>query len=740
MSFSLSNLLNPTEESKGQAQEERKSSLPSISHLQSPEQQQQQHGHSPPTPAQPYVQDSANTLPSIGYGDRRQSMISNGSSHGIELPAPPLQTARKPSSPTLEQYAVASRSPETRRASMATPAQEGVTLPPLKGFGVNAQETSCEEPMPTSSEVEQPVKVGSEAAGANAPEVEAALSDPNMTSPPRVKQEAVPTPRATSPTDARRSSIHQGETPKAIATLKHEHSVTTQSPLRESSVPVPSTEHPTPAETAPSKKRPAPPRTKKGTATMTKKAPASKKRKVERSETPLSRTSHKAARTAANGTPANSSPAPSARSQSASPEDDDGTPPDSDEDVEGSGDVYCICRKPDNGTFMIGCDGSCDDWYHGKCVNVEERDKNLIDKFICPACEKLGAMGKTTYKRACRRSGCRQPARVSKAGGASKYCSDECGTLFFKTMARGKEDPHKRSSRRKPSLTSQTSDMDLGARGGVLAAGEVKSLLDSSATASDFKSLGSGVLSPPATPDGKDGAPGPEFTDTEVAALARIADQKETSRTRHQLLKDRMKFIAFTKEAASRAATERGLKPKEYCGYDPRLEWSEAQFASYLSSPAGKRAFELETLAIEPGTGEEKVEGAEEEVYAQAQVCDRKKCARHLEWSKLAVDDVRCEMSENSDRMRGLEREEREIRERATLKQRLAGLGAEARGTVEVHGSGMEEAAEERKEGKGNVVMGAGEPAADTEAEKAVEQPVGMTVEDPTPMAVESAA
>ena len=48
--------------------------------------------------------------------------------------------------------------------------------------------------------------------------------------------------------------------------------------------------------------------------------------------------------------------------------------------------MYCICRKPDNGTFMIGCDGTCDDWFHGKCVGVEEKNKILIDKYLCPNC------------------------------------------------------------------------------------------------------------------------------------------------------------------------------------------------------------------------------------------------------------------------------------------------------------------------------------------------------------------
>ena len=50
-----------------------------------------------------------------------------------------------------------------------------------------------------------------------------------------------------------------------------------------------------------------------------------------------------------------------------------------DEDAE----LFCICRKPDDHTWMIACDGPCEDWFHGRCVNMNEKDGNLIDKYIC---------------------------------------------------------------------------------------------------------------------------------------------------------------------------------------------------------------------------------------------------------------------------------------------------------------------------------------------------------------------
>jgi COMPASS component SPP1 len=506
----------------------------------------------------------------------------------------------------------------------------------------------------------------------------------------------------TSPIDARRPSIQLSdmEPSKAISTLKRENSARHQSPLRESSVPMPSTED-NHAESSIPRKRPLP--KKKGTATTTKKAPAPKRRKLEstRSDTPSSRMSKTAFRTGSGkGTPVNSSPAPSDRSGSVDPASDD------EEEEEGtpvSDDLYCICRRPDTGTFMIGCDGPCEDWCHGKCVGIPESDKNLIDKFMCPACTEKG-IGRTTWKRMCRRSGCRQPARLGKnkqGSDGSKYCSDECGVRFFRQMTeRARQDDYaakNRTTRRKSGHVPSDSN-DLGARGGVLAPTEVRALLDSSRSLEDFKKLGEGVLSPPATPDGKRGSnagqePQGDFTEIEMRTLSEITTKKNDARIRHQLLKDRQLFINMTKQAASRACTEKELKPKDYCGFDPRLEWSEEQFAIWRNSPVGKQAFELETLAVEhSGGGDEHMVDADdvdEGVLAPVKVCDKKKCPRHLEWLKLATDDVRFEMSDNGDRMRALDREEREIRERAAMRLR-AGGELHGEGSVEVHGDAFE--------------------------------------------------
>lgn len=121
--------------------------------------------------------------------------------------------------------------------------------------------------------------------------------------------------------------------------------------------------------------------TKKGAAN---KKPANRKRKTDdqdedadapRSNTPSSRTSKTPGTKKQGSASIASSPAPEKKSESAV--EDDG-----DESFEDADEIFCICRRPDNHTWMIGCDG-CEDWFHGKCVNIDSKDAELIERYIC---------------------------------------------------------------------------------------------------------------------------------------------------------------------------------------------------------------------------------------------------------------------------------------------------------------------------------------------------------------------
>ncbi|XP_078342492.1 uncharacterized protein LOC144628287 isoform X2 [Oculina patagonica] len=51
--------------------------------------------------------------------------------------------------------------------------------------------------------------------------------------------------------------------------------------------------------------------------------------------------------------------------------------------------LYCICRQPyDESQFMIQCD-SCEEWYHGSCVGIEEYQASDIERYHCPECALL---------------------------------------------------------------------------------------------------------------------------------------------------------------------------------------------------------------------------------------------------------------------------------------------------------------------------------------------------------------
>ena len=50
-----------------------------------------------------------------------------------------------------------------------------------------------------------------------------------------------------------------------------------------------------------------------------------------------------------------------------------------------SAETYCICKKPYVGDCMIQCD-LCQEWFHGKCVNVSLHEAEHMDTYACPLC------------------------------------------------------------------------------------------------------------------------------------------------------------------------------------------------------------------------------------------------------------------------------------------------------------------------------------------------------------------
>ena len=46
--------------------------------------------------------------------------------------------------------------------------------------------------------------------------------------------------------------------------------------------------------------------------------------------------------------------------------------------------VHCIFRKGEKG-FMIQCSDS-NEWFHGECVGVTEKDADQTEDYICSTC------------------------------------------------------------------------------------------------------------------------------------------------------------------------------------------------------------------------------------------------------------------------------------------------------------------------------------------------------------------
>ncbi|KAI4202835.1 MAG: hypothetical protein LQ350_002333 [Teloschistes chrysophthalmus] len=393
----------------------------------------------------------------------------------------------------------------------------------------------------------------------------------------------------------------------------------------------------------PNRKRPAP---KKGTATTVK--PAAKKRKVEASESvkdesSLARVSSPLSRRASK------TPAPKKGKEEAE------TPQRSSsiaaEDAEDDDDgVFCICRKPDDHTWMIGCDGPCEDWFHGRCIDMTEKDGDLIEKYFCPNCTEAG-QGQTLWKRMCRLDGCGRPARTSGPN-PSKYCSNEHGVEYMKKKSSEKEQkkdtekstetqavtpaptkgrktnnsfqdvsmndvqltstPKIEPSQTPASKEGEEADSDetqTQLRDGVLLPKELKALVNGVKDVAEFHRLGEEPKS--------DAASAPDFhnnnsnqipyTPLEVSFLATLNTRKDALRERKKMLDDRETLLTLVRERAKLLLEEIKKKEleeqpkkkestKDICGFDNRLIWTDEEFDDWRKSPEGTKALEERKL------------------------------------------------------------------------------------------------------------------------------------------------
>ncbi|KAF1816577.1 hypothetical protein P152DRAFT_492965 [Eremomyces bilateralis CBS 781.70] len=558
---------------------------------------------------------------------------------------------------------------------------------------------------------------------------------------PNIKTEPSVTPRETSPhqttEEGPRSSASMAqvdgvmddmdeETYKTIQAIKNNDlGLRRTAGQRETSAQSPPKETPEPA----TKKRPTTTAksiaaTKKGTA----KKPPPKKRKLSfdgEDEDTRRASATKVAKT---------TPNPPKAKPPTKPKNDPGS--DGDED----GEVYCICRRGDDHSFMLACD-NCDEWFHAQCVRLTKSDCDQIDAYICPNCEKDHGL-QSTWKPLCRNPVCQRVARVGDDYDAreSKYCSDDCAVQFFRDKASLDSDKANHAKRRKANRTDHDANSDPHdtsterRRGDALRLQDLRSIVDHVGTSSDkFHALGDRDLAMLTPPDsGGVSLPDDELPllPEERAALRRIEEAKETTRARRAYLNDRSELIQLARENAGRWAEREGLKVKDVCGFDGRLVWDEGRLRRWWEGGGrpglpGEGASEAvgadgvddakkptdadaekgkggelaaDTATNDASDPDAKMTGTSSPPPSDlptdatsptspadddhaAYICTKKRCARHAQWPKLQVQDVRMELSGAADQMRELEAEEREVRERAVVRARVRGHEG-ARATV----------------------------------------------------------
>lgn len=279
-----------------------------------------------------------------------------------------------------------------------------------------------------------------------------------------------------------------------------------------------------------------------------------------------------------------------------------------------------------------------------------------------------------------------------------------------------------------PGATSGKAD-DLGSRGGVLTAGELKAAIMNVSSTEEFRRLGERIISPPpkdedeekkeepqnednAKPETDTQAPQPPrrekklgldvdakgltYTPDEAAKLEKLRKRRDEIFHRQELLKARDTFSNLVRQR-SRAILER-LKQtdpkggwKDICGFDTRVAWSDEEFDEWRLSPAGEKMLKDGTLDAPSGStdadGDTNMDdnttnksnnndnddndnggdGTDIETLSRG-VCTKKRCERHKQWVKVHQEDILFEQNTALQDLKKCEDEAQTVVERAVLR------------------------------------------------------------------------
>lgn len=87
---------------------------------------------------------------------------------------------------------------------------------------------------------------------------------------------------------------------------------------------------------------------------------------------------------------------------------------------------------------MIGCD-ACEEWYHGDCINITEKEAKLIKQYFCVRCREEDSTLETLY---------RPPIVPKPPGTATSSNKEKEGSSEDKRIKKRKDKEIKTSSKR----------------------------------------------------------------------------------------------------------------------------------------------------------------------------------------------------------------------------------------------------------------------------------------------------
>ncbi|KAK9469355.1 hypothetical protein V1512DRAFT_256063 [Lipomyces arxii] len=304
--------------------------------------------------------------------------------------------------------------------------------------------------------------------------------------------------------------------------------------------------------------------------------------------------------------------------------------------------LYCICRKPDQGQWMIACD-ICDNWYHGKCVHIDEQDADLLDTYACPNCTSKG--GKTLWKRKCLLPECRLPALVGK----SKYCCVQHGVKYMTDV-----------------IAAHRTDSDDGLHNAALSPNDIAALI--SIPFSEFKALGDSL--PPDTVK--------SLTTLDHARLASLASLRQDVNAKMHYATAKSHYASYAKLRA---------QATKLCGFDPKLVLDDHDWIAFVDSQDGKSVLDrissyLDSHPYEPDRRRQKRKPLQPESDAATQdilavlptgtegMCEleKRRCSKHNAWQHIRTEEIELDLRECADALDKIDKEEAAIAQRAIIR------------------------------------------------------------------------